>query len=68
MLINSVTYKANLSIFVLCITKILWEQVEPEAKLFLSIFLNTMPCPSCICVSSQEIKVISHLFMEIWWS
>lgn len=35
MLNNTVTCKANLEIFVLCATKIVWEQAKPEAKMFL---------------------------------
>lgn len=38
MLINSVTYKVNLKIFVLYSTKIAGEQSKPKAKMFFSLF------------------------------
>lgn len=42
MLINSITYKVNLKIFVLYVTKIVGEQSKSEAKMSLSLFLKNI--------------------------
>lgn len=37
MLTNSITYKANLKLFVLYAIKIVGEQTKPEAKIFIRL-------------------------------
>lgn len=77
MLLNSVTYKVNLKIFVLYRTKIAGEQSKPKAKMFFSLLKKKNLLSGCIGQRPRHLaslafayllrktKVISHIYKNL---